>query len=226
MLELCIQQLDGRLDSRSGMSGSGPVTAEAARRRRRRSIGKAKAKPAPVGLLGWIRTPQFGRGLFVMMSLLAATYVWQTWRAVTMASESLGPIALGMREDQVRAALGPAGPTSGGTDELLFDQDGRQFTVILDKPGRQVVAVSCREQVITVPACPTLLGVRIGDERAEVQRALGLGRLHIAGQREQLAYPHLGAAIYLQEGRVVQIGLRAGPGRDQLWQIVLRQLVR
>ena len=207
------------------MSDSEPVTPEASRRRRRRSIGKAKAKPAPVGPLGWIRKPQFGRGLFAVMSLLAAVYVWQTWRAVTMASESLGPIALGMRADQVGAAFGPADPTSGGTGELLFNQDGRQFTVILDKPSRQVVAVSCREQLITAPACPTLLGVRVGDDRAKVLRALGLGRLHIAGQREQLAYPQLGAAIYLQEGRVVQIGLRAGPGHDQLWQIVLRQLV-
>lgn len=205
------------------MSGSEPITAKASGRRRRRST--AKAKPTPVGPLGWIRTPQFGHGLLVVMSLLAAVYVWQTWRAVTIASQSLGPIALGMREDQVRASLGPAGATSGRTGELLFDQDGRQFTVILDMPDRQVVAISCQEQVITAPACPALLGLRVGDERAKVLRTLGLGRMHIAGQREQLAYPQLGAAIDLQEGRVVQISLQAEPGRDRLWQVVLRQLV-
>ena len=209
----------------AGMGDNEALSSASSRRRRRRSIGKAKAKVAPTGLLGWIRTLYFGRVLLVVMSLLGAAYVWQTWRSVRQASESLGPIALGMSADQVRAALGPAGVASSGTGELLFDQDGRQFTVILDKSGRQVVAVSCREQVITAPACPALLGVRIRDERAEVVRALGLGRLHIAGQREQLAYPQLGASIHLLEGRVVQIGLRAGPVRGQLWQIVLRQLV-
>lgn len=207
----------------AGMSDGEPVTAETSRRKRRSSTSKAKA--APIGPLGWIRTPRFGRGLLVVMSLLAAAYVWQTWRAVTSASERLGPVALGMRMDQVRAALGPANESSGGAGAFMFDQDGRQFTVKLGAGKEQVAAVSCRELLITSPACPALLGLRIGDERAKVQRALGLGQRHIAGPREQLAYPQIGAAITLQEARVVQISVQAGPGRDQVWQVVLRQLV-
>lgn len=195
----------------------------ASTRRRRRSVGKAK--PAPVGPLGWARTPWFGGGLLIAMSLLAAAYTWQTWVSLKQASEALGPVALGMSESEVRAALSPAGATAGAAGELLFNQDGRQFAVQLSGPDQRVVGVSCHEQVVTSPACPAIIGIRIGDSSAEVKGAIGAGRLLRDGRGERLDYAQIGAVFYLQEGRVVRVAVRAGPTGERMAEMLLWRLI-
>ena len=207
------------------MGGNEADGATSAKPRRRRSVGKAKGKPAAVGLLGWVRTAQFGRVLLAVMLVLTAGYVWQMWRSVSLSGERLGPIALGMSADQVRAVMVPAQANQAADAGLVFEQDGRRLVVQLDGPDQRVSAISCHEQIITAPPCPALLDVRIGDPRDEVLRKVGPGRLHLNGQRERRDYLQLGASIDLHDGQVVQITLRAGPGRDRRWQMLLWRLI-
>lgn len=196
---------------------------ESARRRRSRSA--AKAKPQATGLLGFVRSNLFGRGLLVIIVLVTAAYVWQVWSSVELASKQLGPVALGMSEDQVRAALAPSETAGGTVQDLLFDQQGRQFAVHLDGPDRRVTGISCHEQDVTSPACPALLGVRIGDPQAAVLGKLGAGQLHQTGQHQNWAYPQIGASLAMQGGQVATITLGAARDPGPHWRVWLWHLV-
>lgn len=192
-------------------------------RRRRRS--RAKAKAPSVGLVGFVKTTRFGRGLAAIMVLIAAVYSWQAWLAIEQAGQRLGPVALGMSESEVRAALGQPSRTSSTATDLTVEQNGRSFLVRFDGPERRAAELTCRENLITAPACPALLGIRIGEDRAAMLRQLGAGQQSQKGNQEWLAYPQVGAVFVLDSGQVVQVSVSTHSDQPKPWRILLSRLI-
>lgn len=204
-----------QMGEKAASSGSG--------RRRRRS--RAKAKVPPMGLVGFVRTALFGRGLAAIMVLIAAVYSWQAWLGIEQAGQRLGPVVLGMDASQVRAALGQPTRTSSTATDLTIEQDGRSFSVRFDGPELRAAELTCWESGVTALACPTLLGIKIGDEQATVLRELGAGQQGQEGNRESLAYPQTGAYFALERGRVVQVSVKSHVAQPKPWRMLLSRLI-
>ena len=191
--------------------------------RRRRSKPKPKAQPS--GLIGVLRTRLFGRGLAAVMTFITAVYVWQVWRMIEPSGQRLGSLELGMDLREVRKAMGGESGIETGSASLAFDRDGRVFTVHLGGPERRVTVLTCRETVTTAPACPALLGIRIGYERAEVLRNLGASERRRDGGRDILDYPQVGAAFGIENGRVAEVIVKPHSDHSAPWRMLLSRLV-
>lgn len=192
------------------------------KRRRRRSSAKSKFQD-DTGLVAAIRSRRFGQVVFGAMCIVAIGAVWTSWREVSEAGRQYGPAAIGMDGERLRYALGQ--PVRIAGHEWDFSESGRTLLVSLNPGSNQVERISCREQDVTALACPALLGVRIGDEEAEVTRLLGRGEASYAGGRAALAYPGLGAALQLDQGKVASITITGGNGDAGRWPIVLLRLL-
>lgn len=170
-----------------------------------------------------VRSKAFGRSLFAAMCLLGAGLIWESWRDVTAARGRLGAIGIGMTPDQVRQALGQPSEVSGPV--WNYSQAGRTTTIRFEPGSNEVAAISCREQDRTSPACPDLLGVRVGKGDAQLRQLLGTGRKTGSAGHLGLAFDPIGATFELSDGKVSAISLGPVAEQNSVWPIVLWRLM-
>lgn len=198
----------------------GQTHSEAGKRRKRRSA--SKAPPQAPGLLGLIRRPRFGLWLFAAMAALAAFHTLSAWRAVGAAAGHYGPLQIGMPRQAALDAMAPAPATSAAGADLVFAAEDRALTVTLAQPGPVVATIRCTEHSVAALACPDRLGVRIGDSRADLVRAIGPGE---PSGSDAMAYPAIGTRFVLQGGQVAAIEVAAPDPAASRWPIVLWRLL-
>jgi hypothetical protein len=134
---------------------------------------------------------------------------------LVVPGKAVGPIQLGMSQDEVRAAVGEPERTSLGGWEYLSGG----YAVLLDKDRHTVDAILGGDmgyphgELVKAFVARTREGIGMGSTRAEVVKAFGVPAVDSRpdGGGEVLSYPGLDLALI--EGSVVHLTVRKASKR-------------
>lgn len=178
-----------------------------ARRKRR----KSSRKKAATWTEYW-RSAEFGRHLFIAMSLIgvayAGTILWETrW-----ASRNYPPVKIGMTHAEVRYLLGAPRAVEADGTLYRYSERGREVAVRFSLAGR-MESIACAGGVVAPSTCPRIHGIGIGTHEYDVLRRFGMpSRETFRGEEKTMYYDGVGTAFQLRLLEVTQIELHAGAG--------------
>lgn len=181
------------------------VKAEPVRRRRRKSSRK-KAATWPE----YWRGSEFGRHLFVAMTLIGIAYVGTILWETRFASFNYPPTQIGMTESEVRYVLGPPRAVEAGGSLYRYSERGREVAVRFSPAGR-LESISCEAGPQGPPTCPRIRGLGIGSAEYDVLRRFGVpSRQAFRGNDKTMYYDGIGMAFQLRQLEVRQLELHQG----------------
>lgn len=192
--------------------------------RRRRKRRTPKPDPAATSWLSVVRTPLFGRAVFLAMTLLALALTWRQYHQVDASVGRLGPLQLGMSAQEAQRLLGQGKTIPGQPGQLRFSDEGRTFGIVTDPASARIIAIACTETDLTARPCPAQLGIRVGDGRDRVVSLLGIGDAS-AGRTEDMWYPAIATSFRLNEDKVAEIRVAAAGSGGSIWPIVFWRLL-
>ena len=175
-------------------------------KRRRRKSSRRKAATWPE----YWRGPDFGRHLFIAMSLVGAAYAGTILWETRFAARNYPPAAIGMTESEVRYVLGPPRTIEGGGSLYRYSERGRDVAARFGSDGR-LESISCTAGAQGPATCPRIRGLGIGSTEYDVLVRLGApSRETFQGNDKTMFYDGLGTAFQMRLLRVQQLELREG----------------
>ncbi|HEU0045284.1 hypothetical protein [Sphingomonas sp.] len=168
---------------------------------RRRRSGQSRSTAAPS-----LTSPQFGRRLFILMTVAGAAFLLIGVYVVQRETSSSGLGFFGMSKAETRYLFGAPTRGTDGDTEWRYLENGSASVVRFDRNG----AVRTMGCAATVPDggadCPTLFGIRIGTSEDTVWSRLGTPQALIFREDGKiLHYPELGLRILLRRLQVVAV---------------------
>ena len=181
------------------------IPVESTRRRRR----KSSRKKAVTWLEYW-RSAEFGRHLFVAMSLIGAAYAGTILWETRVAARNYPPVKIGMTPSEVRYLLGTPRAVEDGGSVYRYSERGREMAVRFSPAGR-LESIACRAGTQGPPTCPRIRGIGIGTGEYDVLRRLGApSRETFRGDAKTMYYDGMGMAFQLSLLEVTQLEVREG----------------
>jgi hypothetical protein len=183
------------------------IEAEAVKRRRRRS--SSRKKKAATWPEYW-RGPEFGRHLFVAMTLAAVAYAGSILWDIRRESFIYDALWLGASEHEVRYMLGTPEAVEAGGSVYRYADTGRALTVRLSPDGR-TESIGCAAAGSGPPTCSKVHGIGIGTTEDVVLLKLGTpSRVTFSGNEKTLHYDGMGLSLTLSLFKVRTIEVRDG----------------
>lgn len=179
-------------------------------RRRRRKASTRKRKP--VTWAEYWRSAEFGRHLFVAMTLLGLAYAGTHLYESRFYSKNYPPVQIGMNQNEVDYLLGvPTAVEAGGTLHR-FSLPGREVAARFSPDGR-LYAVTCSAGNSDKATCPAIRNVGIGTHEVELLLRLGgPSRQVFRGNDKTMYYDDMGLAFQMRLLEVRQLELHEGGG--------------
>jgi hypothetical protein len=175
-------------------------------RRRRRKSSRRKAATWPE----YWRSAEFGRHLFIAMSLIGAAYAGTILWETRFYSYHYPPAEIGVTENQVRYMLGAPDSIEAGGRLYRYSEPGREVAVRLSPAGR-LESISCAGGTPEPVTCPKVRGIGIGSNEYDVLLRLGApSRESFRGDDKTMYYDGMGLAFQLRQFEVRRIELRRG----------------
>lgn len=181
-------------------------------RSRRRRKSRSSSRKQSEGWIPYLRSADFGRHLFIAMSVLAAAYVGTILYESRRATFSYGPLILGANPSEVRYALGEPQATEQQPLVYNYDHSRRQMTVRFS-PDQRAELIRCSAPRANTVKCAPIIGVGIGDYEDKVVRGFGAPtRETYSGDAKAMHYDELGVTFHLRQFEIYALELRQGGG--------------
>lgn len=179
-------------------------------RRRRRKVS-ARKKKATTWPEYW-RSAEFGRHLFVAMTLVGLAYAGTHLYETRFYSKNYPPVQIGMSQNEVDYLLGgPSGVEADGTVHR-FSLPGREMMARFSPDG-QLESVTCAAAASGDATCPAIRNVGIGTDEVELLLRLGgPSRQVFRGNDKTMYYDEMGLAFQMRFLKVRQLELHEGGG--------------
>jgi hypothetical protein len=179
-------------------------------RRRRRKVS-ARKKRATTWPEYW-RSVEFGRHLFVAMTLLGLAYAGTHLYETRFYSRIYPPVQIGMSQSEVGYLLGEPTVVEAGGSLHRFSRPGREITVRFSPDGR-LESIACAAGASDDATCPAIRKVGIGTHEVEVLLRLGgPSREVFSGNDKTMYYDDMGLAFQMRLLNVRQLELHEGGG--------------
>ena len=176
------------------------------KRRRRKSSSRKKAATWPE----YWRGRDFGRHLFIAMTLIAAAYAGTILWETRFASNHYGPAVTGMNESEVRYVLGPPRTVEAGGTLYRYSEKGREVAVRFS-PAGTMESITCEAGAEGPSTCPRILGIGIGSDEYDVLLQLGVpSRETFRGNDKTMYYDGMGLTFQMRLLRVRALEVREG----------------
>ena len=179
---------------------------EAARRRRRRSSSRKKAATWPE----YWRSAEFGRHLFVAMSLLGAVYAGATLQRTRVATFQYADLWLAATQGETRYMLGQPDRIEAGGSLYRYSDKGEEIAARFSSGG-QLISISCAAGAQQPSTCPKVRGIGIGTTEDQILLRLGApSRASFQGNDKTIYYDGMGLSFRLRLFKVREMELREG----------------
>lgn len=179
------------------------ISEEPVKRRRR----KVSARKKSLTWREYWRGSEFGRHLFIGMTLVAAAYAGTILWDTRHASRFYPPVKVGMTESEVRYLLGPPDAVESGGRIYRYSDKGRELAVRFSSAGR-MDSISCSAGAASPPTCPKILGIGIGTDEVDLLLRLGVPSRQVFSDHEKtMFYDGMALSFRLRQLEVTQLEL-------------------
>ena len=183
------------------------VPQEVKTRRRRKARSSRKQSE---GWIPYLRGAEFGRHLFLGMSIVAAAYAGIILYESRLATYYYAPLLLNSNPSEVRYALGEPQATEQQPLAYRYDHARRQTTVRFS-PDQRAELIHCAAPRANAVKCATIIGVGIGDYEDKVIRRFGAPtRETFSGDAKAMHYDEMGVTFHLRQFEVYALELHRG----------------
>jgi len=174
------------------------------RRKRRASRSKSGTWAA------YFRGAEFGRVVFVGMTIIAVLYVARFVWDTRMASIYYNSVVVGMPEQDVRYVLGP--PTAVGEGRRFYRYDEGNRTLVTRFSGHNTVtSVTCTADLRYASRCEPILDIPLGTTEDAIMLKIGApSRNTYSGNDKIMHYDGLGVSLRMRKFRLAAIELHEG----------------